>query len=128
MKTFVLYLFSILWAVMGLSNSEQDMCSKGAVAKVAAPTSYISSSSSTITHNSSAITFESTTNSVSSYATKNNNVEKEDVKHKTHNKSAIIGQKFYKLNSIHLSDTQSLSLISPEDALYVLADICRLKI
>lgn len=127
-KRFILYLFSILLAVIGLSNAEQDICKEGTADKAVASASYISSSLSELNHLSNAITFETASNSISSYATKNNNSAKEDAKHKTHNKSAILGQKISKLNSIHCSDALSFNVVSPESALYVLAFLCRLNI
>lgn len=125
MKTFALYLFAILWAVVGLSNVEQ---SEGVAEKTAAPTSYISSAQSASNHISNTVSFEAASSSIGTYATKNNNFAKEDAKHKTQNKSAILGQRFYKLNNIHCSNTLSHNLISPESALYVLAFLCRLNI
>lgn len=129
MKTFVIYLFSILWTVIGLSNSEQEICKEGAADKTVAPVSYITNSLSASNHILCTTSFEAAaSSSVSSYATKNNSSAKEDAKHKSHNKSAILGQRFCKLNSIHYSDALSSHLISPEGALYVLAFLCRLNI
>lgn len=129
MKTFVIYLFSILWTIIGLSNSEQKICKEGAADRTVAPVSYITDSLSASNHILCATSFEaSASNSVSSYATKNSNSAKEDAKHKSHNKSAILGLRFCKLNSIHFSDVLSSHLISPESALYVLAFLCRLNI
>lgn len=127
-KTFVLYLFSILWTVIGLSNSELDICSEGVVEKTTTPTTHISLSQYSSNSASNTISFESVSNFISSYATQSNNFVKEDIKHKTQSKSAILGQRLCKLNSIHYSHTLSLSLVSPERALYVLAILCRLNI
>ncbi len=128
MRTFVIYLFSILWTVIGLSNSEQNICKEGAADKTVAPVSYITDSLSASNHILSTTSFEAAaSNSISSYATKNNSA-KEDAKHKSHNKSAILGQRFCKLNSIHFSDALSSHLISLEGASYVLAFLCRLNI
>lgn len=128
MRTFVLYLFAILWAVTGLSNSGQDICGEGAADYTVAPASCVTSSFTAPHHTYDAPSFEAASNLISTYATKNNNSAKEDAKHKTQNKSALLGQKFSKLNSIHSSDTLSHNLLSPESALFVLAFICRLNI
>lgn len=128
MKTFVLYLFSILWTIIGLSNSEQNICKEGAVEKNAVPESYISGAQISLNHISGAISFEAASSSISTYATKNDISVKENIKLKSQNKSATPGHRFYKLNSIHRSNTLSFGQISSESALYVLAYICRLNI
>lgn len=127
-KNFVLYIISALWAIVGLSDYAEKICREGAVSEAAAPTSFISAPLSSEEGISEAMFLGTTSNSVNSYATKNNHQAKEDAKHKNQNKSAILGQNFYKSNSIHSSNELSFGLVSPERALYVLNFLCRLNV
>lgn len=97
MKTFVLYLFFILWAIMSPSNSEQDICKEVAVNKTAVPEYYIYGAQTALNHISSAISFEIASNSISTYATKNKHFAKENIRLKNITKSVTLGQRFYRL-------------------------------
>lgn len=128
MKSFVLHIFLILWAVAGLSNSGHNSCFEGVADKMATPASSISASLSTLNDNSGITFFDTTSNSISSYAIKNDFSAKNDSKHKNQNKSAVLAQRFNKLGCIHTSVALSNNFVMSDGALCVLAFLCRLNV